>query len=53
MAALPSGDVKRLAGMGGLWRLRIGQWRVLFHRDDAQRVILVVGVHPRGSAYQP
>jgi mRNA interferase RelE/StbE len=49
---LPAGDVKRLVG-GTLWRLRIGDWRVIFERDDERRLILVLEVHPRGSAYRP
>jgi hypothetical protein len=29
---LPDGDVKRLRGPERLWRLRVGEWRVLFDR---------------------
>ncbi|MGA9114840.1 MAG: type II toxin-antitoxin system RelE/ParE family toxin [Candidatus Dormiibacterota bacterium] len=50
---LPEGDVKRLAGSVGLWRLRVGDWRVVYRRDEADRVITVVTVSPRGGAYKP
>jgi mRNA-degrading endonuclease RelE of RelBE toxin-antitoxin system len=45
--------VKRLAGSVGLWRLRVGDWRVVYRRDEADRVITVVTVSPRGGAYKP
>jgi mRNA interferase RelE/StbE len=50
---LPAGDVKRLVGSVGLWRLRVGDWRVIFRRDEENRVIIVVTVSARGSAYMP
>jgi mRNA interferase RelE/StbE len=50
--ALPAGDVKRLRGVDRLWRLRVGEWRVIFGRRDAERVIDVLAVRPRGRAYR-
>jgi mRNA interferase RelE/StbE len=47
----PGRDVRRLEGVPGLWRLRVGRWRVLFTVDDAERVVYVVAVRPRGQAY--
>ena len=46
----PRGDVRTL----GLeeWRLRVGDWRVRFDRDDEARVIVVLRVLPRGRAYR-
>ena len=44
---------KRLAGSAGLWRLRVGDWRVIYRRDEAAPVITVVTVSPRGGAYKP
>jgi mRNA interferase RelE/StbE len=49
--ALPAGDVKRLRGQP-LWRLRVGDWRVLFARRERDRVIDVVAIRPRGRAYR-
>lgn len=48
------GDVRPLQGSPeGVYRLRVGDWRVLFTRDKALILILVLRVRPRGGAYQP
>ncbi len=47
----PSADVKRLAGQPDLWRLRVGDWRVLFAYDYQDQRIIVTRVLPRGRAY--
>jgi mRNA interferase RelE/StbE len=52
ISALPAGDVRRLRGERRLWRLRVGDWRVIFGRDDSERVIDVLAVRPRGRAYR-
>lgn len=52
IGALPAGDVRRLQGGERLWRLRVGDWRVIFGRRDAERVIDVIAVRPRGRAYR-
>lgn len=49
---LPDGDVKLLRGPERLWRLRVGDWRVIFDRRDAERVIDVLVIKPRGQAYR-
>jgi len=49
---LPEGDVKRLRGPKRLWRLRVGEWRVIFDRRSGERVIDVLAVRPRGRAYR-
>lgn len=46
----PSLDVLKLTGQEQ-WRLRVGDWRVLFERDESIRVIAVIRVLPRGRAY--
>jgi mRNA interferase RelE/StbE len=33
------------------WRIRVGDWRVRFTRDDEKRTIYVTHVLPRGRAY--
>lgn len=43
-----SNNVKRLKGRDGL-RLRIGDWRVIFHEDRETIGVLIIG--PRGSVY--
>lgn len=51
--ALPTvGDVKRLQGRPGYWRLRVGGWRVIFRRDDQARAIIVERVATRGDIYK-
>lgn len=52
ISALPEGDVKRLRGVERRWRLRVGDWRIIFARDDARRVIDVMAISPRGRAYR-
>jgi mRNA interferase RelE/StbE len=43
------GDVKRLKGREG-YRLRVGDWRVLFLMDG--ETITITRVRPRGGAYR-
>ena len=49
---LPGGDVKRLRGPEHLWRLRVGEWRVIFDRRDKDHAIDILAVRPRGRAYR-
>lgn len=44
-------NVKRLEGVSG-YRLRVGDWRVLYEIIDDRLVIVVVKIRPRGDAYQ-
>ena len=48
---LPAGDVRKLTGVERIWRLRVGDWRVLFRVDYATKLIDVQAVRPRGRAY--
>jgi mRNA interferase RelE/StbE len=43
-------NVKKLIGREG-YRLRVGNWRILYELNDAQLVIVVLAVKPRGGAY--
>lgn len=45
------GDVKKLKGEGDRWRLRVGDWRVLFTFTEDGDTLLVMRVLPRGKAY--
>lgn len=49
IAKLPAGDMKRLQGRTD-YRLRVGDWRVIFDMDD--KTILIKAVAPRGGAYR-
>lgn len=52
-AAIGLGDVARLTGIRPPeYRLRVGDWRVIFHKDDQQREIVVLHILPRGKAYR-
>ena len=44
--------VKAMAGHKGLFRIRVGDYRVLYEVDDAARVVTVTRVRPRGTAYR-
>ncbi len=47
-----SGDIIHLRGMNPPeWRLRVGDWRVLFRFEDTD-AIRVLHVLPRGRAYR-
>jgi mRNA interferase RelE/StbE len=43
-------DVKKLRGREDEYRLRVGDWRVVFSQDGI--ILDVLKVRPRGSAYE-
>ena len=47
---LPSGDVKKLKGYTAAFRLRIGDYRVLFEMSAGE--IYISDILPRGEAYK-
>lgn len=47
---LPSGDVRKLVGYKSDYRLRVGDYRVLFSREFD--TIIIKDVLPRGKAYK-
>lgn len=48
---VPEGDIKRLVGDNGAYRLRVGGWRILFSYPE-ENLILVEKIAPRGDAYK-
>jgi mRNA interferase RelE/StbE len=48
----PDANVKKLAGYEDRYRLRIGDYRVIYDVMDEQLVILVVGVGHRREIYR-
>lgn len=34
------------------WRLRVGDWRVIFARDSDAKTLTILRILPRGRAYQ-
>lgn len=42
----------KLTGHDDLYRVRVGDWRIIYHIRDTELVILVVEIRPRGAAYR-
>jgi mRNA interferase RelE/StbE len=47
----PRGCIK-LTGFDNLWRIKVGDWRIIYAIHDDQLLVVVVKVEPRGSAYR-
>lgn len=47
----PSG-AKRLVGLSGTLRIRVGDWRILYEVREQEVVVLVVRIGPRGEVYE-
>ena len=47
----PSG-CKKLEGTDDLWRIRIGDWRVVYSVDDARTLVEVSVIRHRREAYR-
>lgn len=45
------GDVKKLKG-NGYYRLRLGNVRVIFTKNDEELIILVIDIGNRGQIYE-
>jgi mRNA interferase RelE/StbE len=43
-------NVKALKGSAGLYRLRVGDWRIVFTEDGV--VMAIIRIAPRGSVYE-
>jgi mRNA interferase RelE/StbE len=43
---------RKLVNQASLWRVRVGDWRVLYEIDDAARTVRVVAVRHRSRAYE-
>jgi mRNA interferase RelE/StbE len=44
-------DIKKLQGKP-YFRLRVGQWRIIFDRDNEVKIISIEKIKPRGGAYK-
>ena len=49
---LPFGDVKKLQGSIADYRLRVGNYRIVFSKDDENILICVIKIAPRGEVYK-
>ena len=47
----PNNNVKKLQGREG-YRMRVGDWRVIYEIRDDQLIILVLDIGPRGEIYR-
>jgi mRNA interferase RelE/StbE len=47
----PSGVVK-LEGATDLWRIRVGQWRVVYRVSDRERMVDIIAVRHRSDVYR-
>lgn len=48
---LPAGDIKPYKGSPGTYRLRVGDWRILFSYPE-EDTILIEKIGPRGGVYK-
>jgi mRNA interferase RelE/StbE len=47
----PAG-AKKLEGAADLWRIRVGEWRVVYRIADRQKLVDIVAVRHRREAYR-
>jgi mRNA interferase RelE/StbE len=47
----PHGDIKPMKGRQGLYRLRIGSYRILFEIQHKEKIIYIQAIDFRGSIY--
>ncbi len=43
---------KKLAGYRNMYRLRVGDWRIVYVIQEKELIVLIVTVAPRGGAYR-
>lgn len=43
---------RKLVGSDNLWRIRVGDYRVIYGIDDTRRIIDIVAIRHRRDAYQ-
>ena len=49
--SIPKGDIKTLKGSKGSFRLRVGNWRILFSYPE-DNTVLIEKIAPRGEIYK-
>ncbi len=45
-------DCKKLVGQPDLYRVRVGDWRIVYALEAQRLVVLVVRIAPRGAVYR-
>jgi len=49
---LPNGeDIKKLKGHSGLFRLRVGSYRIIYTIDNGKCIVIVIDAGNRGEIY--
>jgi len=48
---LPSGDIKKLKGYIDLFRLRVGDIRIILEKDEEEYRIILIDIGSRGQIY--
>ncbi len=46
------GDIKKLEGVKGLMRLRVGDYRIIYSVNHGKLIVYVIGVDSRGEIYK-
>lgn len=49
---LPGGDTKPVQGHKGFYRLRVGDYRIIYTIDNGQYIICIVDAGNRGNIYK-
>jgi mRNA interferase RelE/StbE len=48
----PSGAIPLRGGGKGLWRVRVGDWRIIYQIRDDELVVLIIAVAHRREVYR-
>ena len=46
-----TGDIKKMQNHDGLYRLRVGNYRIIYEIDNGELIIIVIDVGNRGEIY--
>lgn len=49
---LPNGDIKKLSGNSADYRLRVGDYRVIYTINNSELIILITKIANRGQVYK-
>ena len=52
LATTGIGDIRRIRSSDDAWRLRVGDWRIIYEYRDDEREIYVKRVSRRDAAYR-
>ena len=49
---LPNGDIKKMAGCKNEYRLRVGNFRIIYEQNQNEFIILITKAENRGQIYK-